>query len=53
MTEQTDNPSEEKPARTLGDNIQDLFESFKRAEISLPQAIIIAAIVIALGILLS
>jgi multisubunit Na+/H+ antiporter MnhC subunit len=37
----------------LGDNLQDLFETFKRAEISLPQAIIIAAIVIALGIIFS
>jgi len=53
MTEQTDKPSEQKPAKTLGDNLQDLFESFKRTEISLPQAIIIAAILIALAIALS
>jgi multisubunit Na+/H+ antiporter MnhC subunit len=53
MSKQTDKPSEQKPERTLGDNLQDLFETFKRAEISLPQAIIIAAIVIALGIIFS
>jgi len=53
MTDQTDKPSEKKPAKTLGNNVQDVFEAFKRAEISLPQAIILAAIIIALGILLS
>ncbi len=53
MTEQPEKPSEQKPVRTLGENLQETLEILKRMEISLPQAIIIAAILIALGIALS
>jgi hypothetical protein len=53
MTEQTDQPGAEKPAKTLADNVQGLAGAFKRSELSLPQAIIIAAIMIALGIAFS
>lgn len=53
MTEQTEKPNDQKKPRPLVDNLQDLFDSFKRAEISLPQAIIIAAILIALGLIFS
>ncbi len=53
MTEQPEKPSEQKPGRTLGENLQETLEIFKRMEISLPQAIIIAAILIALGLALS
>ena len=53
MTEQPDKPDDQNKPGTLGDNLQNLFEAFKRSEIGLPQAIIIAAIVIALGIIFS
>ena len=48
MTEQS-----QKPVRSLGENLQEMLEIFKRSEISLPQTLIIAAIIIALGIVFS
>ncbi len=53
MTEQTDKPDDQNRPGTVGDSLQNLVDAFKRAEISLPQAIIIAAILIALGLILS
>ncbi len=53
MTEQPEKPNEQKQVRTLGENLREMLEIFKRSEITLPQAIIIAAIVIALGIAFS
>ncbi len=53
MTNQSEKPDEQKPVRTLGENLKETLETFKRSEITLPQAIIIAAVVIALGIVFS
>lgn len=53
MTEQTDQPDDQNKPGTVGDSLQNLVDAFRRAEISLPQAIIIAAIIIALGIIFS
>ena len=53
MTDKTDKPDDQKKPRPLGDSLQDLFETFRRTEITLPQAIIIAATLIALGLLFS
>lgn len=53
MTDQPEKPNEQKPMRTLGENLQETLEILKRLNISLPQAIIIAAILIALGMILS
>jgi multisubunit Na+/H+ antiporter MnhC subunit len=53
MNEQPEKTNAPKPVRTLGENLQETLEILKRTEISLPQAIIIAAIVIALGIMIS
>jgi hypothetical protein len=53
VTEQNDKPSNEKKPLTLGENLQALCENFNRAEITLPKAIIIAAMLIALGLIFS
>ena len=53
MTEQPEKSNEQKPVRTLGENLKETLEILKRSKITLPQAIIIAAIVIALGIAFS
>jgi hypothetical protein len=53
MTNQPEKPSEQKPVRTLGENLQETLEILKRLDISLPQAIIVAAILITLGMILS
>jgi hypothetical protein len=53
MSEQTKKPNEQKAPQPLVESLQALFESFRRAEIGLPQAIILAAILIALGLIFS
>ena len=53
MTEQPEKPSKQKPVKPLGANLEETLETPKRSEITLPQAIIIGAIIIALGIILS
>jgi len=44
MTEKTDKQIDQNKPQPLKGSLPDLFESFRRADISLPQAIIIAAI---------
>ena len=53
MTEKTDKQIDQNKPQPLKGSLPDLFESFRRADISLPQAIIIAAILIAIGLLFS
>ena len=53
MNGQSEQPSAQKPVRTLGENLQETLDILKRMELSLPQAIVVAAIVVALGIILS
>lgn len=53
MTEPTEKPNDPPKPQSLADNVQNLFESLKRTEISLPQAIVIAATLIMLGLIFS
>lgn len=53
MTEQTNKPDDQNKPGTVGDSLQNLVDAFKRTDITLPQAIIIAAVIIALGIIFS
>ncbi len=53
MSDHNEKPNNEKKPMSPMEALQALFESFNRSEITLPKAIIIAAILIALALMFS
>lgn len=53
MNQPAEQQKPEKTSPALTERLQEAIEAFQRSDINLPKAIIVAAVIIALGIMLS